>query len=384
MPIGGLSRRTVPGCVKEIQCEIFESETTTDDSLYEVFACSPSKMRSFDAILRADIVDVDALKQAAWHGIPARLRATCWMILARYMPTNRSRRDRDMARKRKDYWDYVKQYYNTDACIREDGAISNPNSSSVAAEEITTRRQIHIDVPRTNPKMALFHSKAIRLSLERILNVWAHRHPGSGYVQGINDLVTPFIIVFVSQQIEGVASSTNQQEVNEKLAGASPGVLDEIEADTYWCFAAMLTSIHHLFTFGQPEVLEMVHKCSTVVARVDAPLHSHLCAHGLDFIQFAYRWMNCLLLRELPVTLSVRLWDTYLAEGDAFPVLHVYVCAALLMHWSEKLRRCDFTELMLMLQALPTQELSGVDFDTLLSKAHLMRELYESSPSHLR
>lgn len=34
---------------------------------------------------------------------------------------------------------------------------------------------------------------------ERILYIWAIRHPASGYVQGINDLVTPFFVVFLSE-----------------------------------------------------------------------------------------------------------------------------------------------------------------------------------------
>lgn len=34
---------------------------------------------------------------------------------------------------------------------------------------------------------------------ERILFIWAIRHPASGYVQGINDLVTPFFVVFLSE-----------------------------------------------------------------------------------------------------------------------------------------------------------------------------------------
>jgi hypothetical protein len=38
-------------------------------------------------------------------------------------------------------------------------------------------------------------------SLERILYVWALRHPASGYVQGINDLATPFYEVFLSAYI---------------------------------------------------------------------------------------------------------------------------------------------------------------------------------------
>lgn len=38
-------------------------------------------------------------------------------------------------------------------------------------------------------------------ALERILYVWAIRHPASGYVQGINDLATPFFEVFLSAYI---------------------------------------------------------------------------------------------------------------------------------------------------------------------------------------
>jgi hypothetical protein len=37
--------------------------------------------------------------------------------------------------------------------------------------------------------------------LERILYVWAIRHPASGYVQGINDLATPFFEVFLSAYV---------------------------------------------------------------------------------------------------------------------------------------------------------------------------------------
>ena len=35
--------------------------------------------------------------------------------------------------------------------------------------------------------------------VERILWVWAIRHPASGYVQGINDLVVPFLFVFLTE-----------------------------------------------------------------------------------------------------------------------------------------------------------------------------------------
>lgn len=37
--------------------------------------------------------------------------------------------------------------------------------------------------------------------LERILYIWSIRHPASGYVQGINDLVTPFLTVFLHEEL---------------------------------------------------------------------------------------------------------------------------------------------------------------------------------------
>jgi hypothetical protein len=36
----------------------------------------------------------------------------------------------------------------------------------------------------------------------RVLYVWHMRHPASGYVQGINDIVTPFLIVFLNDYVK--------------------------------------------------------------------------------------------------------------------------------------------------------------------------------------
>lgn len=52
--------------------------------------------------------------------------------------------------------------------------------------------------------------------------------------------------------------------------------------------------------------------------RIDGATANHLDSQEIDFLQFAFRWLNCLLLRELPFCLTFRLWDTYLAEGSNF------------------------------------------------------------------
>lgn len=52
-----------------------------------------------------------------------------------------------------------------------------------------------------NPHISLFQQQSVQQMFERILFIWAIRHPASGYVQGINDLVTPFFIVFLHEHI---------------------------------------------------------------------------------------------------------------------------------------------------------------------------------------
>jgi len=47
----------------------------------------------------------------------------------------------------------------------------------------------------------LFQQITVQEIFERILFIWAIRHPASGYVQGMNDLVTPFFVVFLQEYL---------------------------------------------------------------------------------------------------------------------------------------------------------------------------------------
>lgn len=83
------------------------------------------------------------------------------------MPANLERRQPALERKRLDYWNLVKQYYDVE---RDEGFQD-------------TYRQIHIDIPRMSPLISLFQQTTVQLIFERILYIWAIRHPASGYVQ---------------------------------------------------------------------------------------------------------------------------------------------------------------------------------------------------------
>lgn len=46
----------------------------------------------------------------------------------------------------------------------------------------------------------------------------------------------------------------------------------------------------------------------------------------MEYLQFAFRWMNNLLMRELPLRCTIRLWDTYQVRRGDPPVLPSPLC----------------------------------------------------------
>ena len=316
--------------------------------------------------------DIGALANAAWNGIPARRRPLTWLLLLGVAPTARARRRAAVERRTAEYRKAVEQHYGPALA----GCVGRP------AAEGAMLRQIQVDMPRTAPHVPLFRTKSVQDACERVLFVWAARHPASGYVQGINDVLTPFMDAFI-----GEAQRRCGAGGADAYAALPESERDQIEALAYACLTRTLDTIQDNYTAGQPGIQVSVHKLQAVVRRVDAALYAHLEGIGIPFLQFAFRWMNCMLLRELPWELVPRLWDTYLAQGHAgggaMNHFHVYVCAALLTHFSADLRGKDFAEALMFLQALPTDRMSERDVSELFSQAFVWLSVFGQAPHHL-
>merc|ERR1712203_906836 len=238
-------------------------------------------------------------------------------------------------------------------------------------------RQIRVDIPRTTQGLPLFAHPRMHRLMERVLYIWSVRHPASGYVQGINDLVTPFIAVLLASELNCSLEDLDMDAVDDS-------VFDTVEAGTYWCLTKVLNDIQDHYTAGQPGIQQMVIKLKDIVRRIDEKLFRHLEEQGLDFLQFSFRWMNCLFMREFPLPCVIRLWDTYIAEpSEGFSTFHVYVCAVFLIHWSPQLKQMDFQQLMLFMQKLPTGKWRNQEIETLLAEAFVLKSLFHQSPKHL-
>ena len=225
-----------------------------------------------------------------------------WQLLLSYLPTSSERRVATLERKRKEYLDGVRQAF-------ERGGNAAASAGKARGLDEAVWHQISIDVPRTNPHIELYGYEATQRSLERILYVWAVRHPASGYVQGINDLVTPFWQVFLGTYI-------TDPDIE---SGMDPGqlpkaVLDAVEADSFWCLTKLLDGIQDHYIVAQPGIQRQVAALRDLTARIDQGLAKHLEHENVEFIQFSFRWMNCLLMREISVKNTIRMWDTYMVR----------------------------------------------------------------------
>ena len=324
------------------------------------------KETQFDKVLNADVVNLGDLRKLGWNGVPPVYRGVTWKLLLGYLPTNAARREQNLKRRRKEYRDAIAQHYDID-----------DNSRTLQEQE--TLRQVLVDVPRTAPDVPLFRNDRIRRILTRLLYIWAMRHPASSYVQGINDLATPLLVAFLADYFEGHDGVLDGHVMNH----LSDEHLDELEADVYWCLTNLLAGIQDHYTSDQPGVQRMVLRLEELVNRIDANLCQHFRDTGVEFLQFAFKWMNCLLLREFSLKCVLRLWDTYISEKDGFEGFHVYVCAAFLCQFSGQLQEMPFDDLFCFMQALPTSDWTDTEIEVLLSQAYVLSTLFGGSDAHL-
>ncbi|KAG6860766.1 hypothetical protein C0995_007798 [Termitomyces sp. Mi166 len=206
-----------------------------------------NRRHKFLDCLSSQDVNIAELRKLAWAGIPADLRPMAWQLLLGYLPLPTPLRSTTLARKRSEYLSLVEVAFARD---RE-------------GLDQQIWHQIEIDVPRTRPGVRLWMYSTTQRSLERILYVWAIRHPASGYVQGINDLVTPFFQVFLSAYID-----SDPEIFDPSLL--STNVLNAIEADSFWCLSRLLDGIQDNYIFAQPGIQRSVRRMADLVARIDA------------------------------------------------------------------------------------------------------------------
>lgn len=307
----------------------------------------------------------EGLRKLAWGGLPVRLRPDAWRLLLGYASPSRTRREKDLRRKRDEYGEYIATYHTVWAdgmATAESAALEDKRgriglaaakSSKIQPHESAILEQLAKDLPRH--KLAVFHVPALVSRVERALFIWSLRYPAAGFVQGMDDLFIVFFLVFLAEAfaqagvvvdpgddggVASIALATSQDValLCAKAALLPDDALQVVEADSYWCAGRMLSWVQSYFVYGQPGLKRSLGQMESLLDAEDHDFMDSLAEQCVSINDFCIQWVHCLLVRELSPALAMRLWDTYLAIGDKLLQFHPFVCASLLLSLRPVLR----------------------------------------------
>lgn len=164
---------------------------------------------------------------------------------------------------------------------------SSPGANNSALDKKVTEwkltlHQIGLDVVRTDRALVYYENEANQAKLWDILAVYAWVDGEVGYMQGMNDICSPIIILL------------------------------ENEADAFWCFDHAMRRLRENFRCspGTIGVQSQLSTLSQVIKIVDPKLHQHLEELDGGEYLFAFRMLMVLFRREFSFVDSLYLWET--------------------------------------------------------------------------
>ncbi|XP_027365914.1 TBC1 domain family member 15 isoform X4 [Abrus precatorius] len=141
--------------------------------------------------------------------------------------------------------------------------------------------QIGLDVVRTDRALVFYETEANQAKLWDVLAVYAWLDNDIGYVQGMNDICSPLVILI------------------------------ENEADCYWCFDRAMRRMRENFRCSASSmgVQSQLSTLSQIMKIVDPKLHHHLeDLDGGEYL-FAFRMLMVLFRREFSFADTLYLWE---------------------------------------------------------------------------
>ncbi|XP_019433050.1 PREDICTED: TBC1 domain family member 15 [Lupinus angustifolius] len=156
-----------------------------------------------------------------------------------------------------------------------------PTSDNKVLQWLQVLHQIGLDVVRTDRALAFYETEANQAKLWDVLAVFAWLNSDIGYVQGMNDICSPLIILI------------------------------ENEADCFWCFERAMRRLRENFRCSASSmgVQSQLSTLSQIMKTVDPKLHQHLeDLDGGEYL-FAFRMLMVLFRREFSFADTLYLWE---------------------------------------------------------------------------
>ncbi|XP_028122274.1 TBC1 domain family member 15-like isoform X3 [Camellia sinensis] len=158
--------------------------------------------------------------------------------------------------------------------------------------------QIGLDVIRTDRALIFYESEANQTKLWNVLAIYAWVDNSIGYVQGMNDICSPMVILM------------------------------ENEADAFWCFERAMRRLRENFRSNAHSigVQSQLSTLAGIMKAVDPKLHQHLEELDGGEYLFALRMLMVLFRRELSFVDALHLWEIFSGDvGHGIQSKHLYI-----------------------------------------------------------
>ncbi|VEN55951.1 unnamed protein product [Callosobruchus maculatus] len=377
-----------------------------------------ARLKELDHILDEDIINIRALKNLTFHGIPddQGKRALCWRLLLNYLPPEKEKWMCHLQEKRNLYKQFINEMIVRPGENEENGDVTqgdhplsiNPDSEwQTFFKDNEVLLQIDKDVRRLCPDISFFQQptefpctevvnshgvKRLHTRVQRrVLRCANVERKGLGITK---------IALSVKKATEDYAPMTEGREAHWEVvervlflyAKLNPGQgyvqgMNEIvgpiyhafacdpdisfrehaEADCFFCFTNLMSEIRDFFIKSLDESDQGINRMMSrmLVQLKNCDLDVWLRFQQLDLKPqfYSFRWITLLLSQEFPLPDVLRIWDSLLSDEHRFDFL-LHVCCAMIVILRKQLLEGDFPSNLKLLQNFPP-----MDVQIILSKA---------------
>jgi len=319
----------------------------------------------FRNLFSKKIIDLQLLRKLCYTGISKDFRAETYLIMLGINSLNLSLGPRNEKRffgiyKRR--LDHLKHY-------------------EIKGETV---HQIEIDIQRINPSCRIFGGYNASYVYRNILLVISREYPEIGYIQGMADLISPFICLLqasfranneaVREAVRGIDHELNS-DCGLNRDGKSFAIsrsAEEAEALTYSLVKFLVSKmIRHLHNYYKVLLEEL----EQVLSRLFPSLLSHLALNGVTLHTICFRWFSCLFLREFNLSSWYRIFDSMIS--DDFDDFLVFFAAALLSWHQKRILLHNLEGIMLMMQNIQKDEFTAESIEELIGNTNYLRRIYK-------
>lgn len=160
------------------------------------------------------------------------------------------------------------------------------------------------------------------LLLKHVLTAYAMWNRDTGYVQGMADLVTPLILLYITDWAGETAI----------FFDGSKKSMEEAESFIFWNFVGLMKVTQHerLFTEIGDHQKFVLERASVIASSVHHPLEELLKSEDLTELSFLFRPLLLLFKREFKTDELYRLWDAILTSSSP-PIYTRFIAAAIII-----------------------------------------------------